>query len=85
MQKIKFFLEKFKNFVPSDRVLKTAVIAAVKKQTKIELTLSAIKISGWQIYLTVKPVVRSEIFIKRERIMAELEQTLANYQFKKII
>ncbi len=85
MQEIKFLLDRFKNLVSTDAVLKRVFIEAVKKATGHDLPAAAIKINKGSLYVVTKPALKSEIFLRRELIMAELEQTLTGYKFKKIV
>ena len=85
MREIKFFLEKFKNIASTDAVLKQVLINAIKHQTNITLTLKDLKFQNGIMFLTAKPIMKSEIFLKHEAIMAEVESLLTKSLPKKLI
>ncbi len=85
MQELKFLLERFKHLVSTDAVLKQAFKTAVKRATGHEISGNEIKVQGWNIYLATTRGLRSEIFLKQEAIMSELEHTLKDHRVKKVI
>ncbi len=72
MQEIKFFLEKFKNILQGDRDLKNELIVKINKETGIILTDTRVKIKEKTAFIQEKPVVKSEIFLKKDKIIESL-------------
>ena len=79
------FLEKFKKFLTSEENIKEEIIKSVLKNTGIEIKGENIKIQDFSIYIKEKPIIKSEIFLKKEKILEDLSQDLKNRVFKNII
>lgn len=76
MQHLKFFLSKFKDYIPPELVVKRLVAEIVARQTGVKLASADIQLTNYTIYLKASPAAKSEIFIKHEAIMEELEREL---------
>lgn len=77
MDSIKLFLTKFKDYIPPELVVKKLVQEVVARQTGVKLATSDIQLTNYTIYLKASPAAKSEIFLKQEAIMAELEKELS--------
>lgn len=58
---------------------------AVKKHTGHDLPEADISVSKWTVYVKTKPALKSEMMLKQEAIMEELESALKNRTPKKIV
>ena len=76
------YLAKFK--VAGSEV-KEAALEVIFKQAGVKLEKSQLRLSGFNLHLTVRPVERSVIFIKKEKILAELRQLLDKQAPKNIL
>lgn len=76
MQHLKLFLTKFKDYVPPELVVKKLVAEVIARQTGVKLSGEDIKLTDYTIHLKASSAAKSEIFIKHEAIMSELEKEL---------
>jgi hypothetical protein len=76
MQHLKFFLTKFKDYVPPELVVKKLVQEVVARQTGVKLDSKDIKLTSHTVYINASSAAKSEIFINHEVIMVELEKEL---------
>lgn len=76
MQHLKLFLTKFKDYVPPELVVKKLVAEVVARQTGVKLASKDIKLTSYTVYLNASSAAKSEIFLKHDGIMAELEKEL---------
>ncbi len=85
MNNLEKYLGKFKVLKPADQEVKEVVIEVVFKRTGIELKPKQLRLSNFDLYLDLKPVERSEIYLKKEAILAELRELLDKKAPKKIL
>jgi hypothetical protein len=76
MIELKDLLGKFRNLLLHDDYKKDAIINVLSLVVGVKLTKEDIKIKDNIIYLNLKPIFKSEIFLKKEKILQELENTL---------
>ena len=76
MIEIKDLLGKFDKILRSETGKKEAVRGALAAVLGIEIDLKDIKIKGADVCLNLKPIFKSEILLKNERILSELEKSL---------
>lgn len=74
MEQIKFFLAKFKDYMPPELAAKKLVQEVIAHQTGVKLESRDIQLTNYTIYFKASSAAKSEIFIKHEAIMAELEE-----------
>jgi hypothetical protein len=65
-------LKKFKKLIPTDRILKKLVVHAIKNNTGIDIPIRSIEISGKRIHVRGTPYERTEIIMRRDRILHEI-------------
>lgn len=71
-------LEKYKKIKPKDEDKKVAVISAIFELCGIQLERSEIDVKGWNIFLKTSSKVKSEIFIRKPKILANLKEKLGS-------
>lgn len=76
MQHLKLFLTKFKDYVPPELVVKKLVAEVIASQTGVKLASEDIKLTDLTIHLKAGSAAKSEIFLKHEAIISELEKEL---------
>ncbi|MEK7504885.1 MAG: hypothetical protein AAB589_01175 [Patescibacteria group bacterium] len=76
MNNLEKYLAKFKVLEPADRQQKEAVAEAIFRLAGIELTPKQIKFTGRKVFLTLTPIERSAVFIKKEKILTLLRDLL---------
>jgi hypothetical protein len=76
MQPLKLFLGKFKDYMPPELVVKKLVAEVVARQTGVTLASRDIQLTDYNIYFKASSAAKSEIFLKHEAIMMELEKEL---------
>lgn len=76
MNQISFFLEKFKNIELQGVLVREALILAVKEECGILLPESAVSLKNGTLIVRAHPAAKSELFMKKERILARVERIL---------
>lgn len=77
MDAIKLLLGRFKDYLPPELVFRRLVCEVVLEKTGVNLAPKDLHLSGAAIYIKAKPIAKSEIFIKRELILAAIEERLS--------
>ena len=85
MEAIKLYLEKFKDWQPADTDLKKALQELIKERWGVAVPNDDIRLSGFTVYLKIRPILRGEILIHQEEIIAELVDKLGTKSPKKLI
>ena len=85
MDQIKLYLEKFKDWRPADAALKEALRVIIQRHWGELVDNDDIKLSGFTVYLKIKPILRGEILMHQEEIMAELADQIGPNGPKKVI
>ncbi|MEK7652771.1 MAG: hypothetical protein AAB334_02390 [Patescibacteria group bacterium] len=81
---ISTLLEKYKNILPSDRIIKDALIF-VSSNFGIKLEKENIKISRGMVYINSDFTTKSKIFVNKTEIMKGLKEILGKKTPKDII
>ena len=76
MIEIKDLLNRFNNILLGEEGKKEAVRAAISSVIKIEIKSDDIKIKNNVVHLNIKPIYKSEIFLKQEQIFIALKNSL---------
>jgi hypothetical protein len=84
MQKIGGFFEKFNSKITREVHNLAFIMETIKKCTGISLEMKDIKISNGIIRLNISQLKKNEIFIKKERILKELEKGLISLTVRDI-
>jgi len=74
MFNINDYLKKFSKRMGEVSSVKEYVIEVIQKTTKASLKKDDIEIKEGTLFLKVKPIVRSEVFLKKEAILKLLEE-----------
>lgn len=76
MHELSFFLEKFKNLGLEEARIKQAVIDVIKETTGKEVSAKALSFDAGTMTVRVQahPVVKSELYIHREKIQNALTE-----------
>lgn len=80
---IKDFLGKFKNILFEKEENIRNIVLVIKKDTNIEIANHSVKVSGNTIQIKTSPLVRSEILIKKEKILNDLFE-ITGFKYKDI-
>ena len=67
--KISLYLERFKNIKPPENELKKIIIKNIKKETNISIKEIDIEINKKFIYIKTTPIIKNEIFYKKQNII----------------
>ncbi|MEK7589931.1 MAG: hypothetical protein AAB475_01620 [Patescibacteria group bacterium] len=70
------YLVKFKNITPPDKFVKEIFIDVVKETTNIKIEKDSINVRKGTIFLSVDPIVKNEIFLKKTEVMESLKKKL---------
>ncbi len=73
MDNLSFFLKKFQKIIGDKSEEKIAIKEAVKTFCNLDLDIKGIKIRDGNVLLSVSPVFRSEIFLKKQKILPYLK------------
>lgn len=66
------YLEKFKILKNSKFFLRDLVVEGVKKITNIEIDPKKVDVKDGLVRISEKPIIKSEIFIKKAKILEEI-------------
>ncbi|MCI0542241.1 hypothetical protein L0Y69_00585 [bacterium] len=80
MLHIKEFFKKFSGITPPEKFIKDAVIQAVFKEVGEKIEPKNIKIQNssgaTSLFLSISPVIKSEIFMRKQEILQDLKESL---------
>jgi len=78
MFNIEGFLERFRSFTPPNNVIREAVIGILKKETGVLVDKKHISVVNNIVYVKTKPIIKNEVFIKKQEILKELREKFHN-------
>ncbi|HXK35329.1 MAG TPA: hypothetical protein VJ103_02405 [Candidatus Paceibacterota bacterium] len=78
MKKINSFLEKFKKLLDLDEENKKIITTIIYDHTKEKISPKDMKINGKILYLKQNPYTRRVIYLKKEKILKTLKNSLIN-------
>jgi hypothetical protein len=78
MIEVKDLLKKFEHILLSEESKKESVCQAISEVLGISIDPKAMRIQKNTIYLDLKPIYKTEIFLKHERILRRLQELLKN-------
>lgn len=84
MEKISFFLEKFKTLGLEGVLSKQVFIETVEKVLGTKLVPSSVEFRQDTFFVRAEPALKSELYLKRQTILFELEKVLGSKGDKKI-
>jgi len=76
MFNIAIYLEKFRNLSLKDERVKEEICLAIKKICNFEIAKEKISFKKGIINLSLLPIEKNEIFIKKDRLLLELKKRL---------
>ncbi len=76
MVELKDFFLKFKNVLLGEEIKKETIRSIISEVAGVSIKKEEIEIKNGTIYLDIKPVYKSEIFLKKEKILSRLEEAL---------
>lgn len=74
MVEIKDLLVRFQNILLSEEDKRISIREAILEATQIQIKKEDIKIKNNIIYLNIKPIYKSEIYLNREKIFNKLKE-----------
>lgn len=74
------FLEKFKNIVAPDKFVKDVLIAVIGDVAGVGVEKDDIGVRNGTIFLSIDPIIKNEIFLKKNEIMENLAKKLSVYK-----
>lgn len=80
MFNISSFLEKFKNITHPDKFIKDEFIGVAKDILGINIKKENIAVRDGKIFLSVDPIVKNEIFLRKEAVLENLKERLKIYK-----
>ena len=84
MNNISIYLERFKSVGLKDVMLKKTVVEILKKNFQIEVEQKDISIKDGTITIKTSPILKSEIFINREKIKSAILAQLGSSNLENI-
>lgn len=69
MRSIQDLLERFKGILDTESSKKENIIEIIKDNTGIILTSKEVDVKAGKLFLKTKPIFRSEILLKKEKVM----------------
>lgn len=73
-------MEKFKNITPPDKFVKDEFIGVVKDVIGIDIKKENIVVRGGKIFLSIDPIVKNEIFLRKGDVLETLKERLKIYK-----
>lgn len=80
MFNISDFLEKFKNITPPDKFIKDELIGAVRDIVCIDIKKDDINVRLGTVFLSVDPIIKNEIFLRKKEVLESLKERLKVYK-----
>lgn len=85
MEKISFFLKKFKTLGLDQELAKQAFIETVLKVLGVRLPPELVTLKGDTFYVKAHPTLKSELYLKREAVLLELSKLPLAMKNRKIL
>jgi len=76
MRTIADLLEKFKKILQSNSQVKELFVRIIKGEINYDADTKNVTVKDGVIYLSDKPIVKNEVFMRKEKILTELNQLL---------
>ena len=68
------FFSRFKHITPPDEFIRKKVCDFVLEKFKIQIKIKDVSIRNGVIYLSVKPTLKSEVFIRKEELLSYIKE-----------
>jgi len=85
MIEIKDLLARFNSLLISEEIKISSLIKAVKEVAKIDINKDEVKIKGSTVFLSIKPIYKNEIFLKKDKILNKITESLGSKAPKEIL
>ena len=76
MLSISSFLEKFTKILNTSTLVRGFLIDIIKKEINYDIDVKNIKVQNGIVYLNERPIIKNEIFMKKNKILSELNQLI---------
>ncbi|MBT3283013.1 hypothetical protein HN375_02555 [bacterium] len=80
MFNISDYLSKFKNITPPDKFVKDELVAVVKEVVGVEIEKDSIDVRNGTVFLSVDPIIKNEIFLRKTEVLESLREKLKSYK-----
>jgi len=74
------YLSKFKNITPPDKFVKDELVAVVKDVVGVEIEKDDIDVRNGTVFLSVDPIIKNEIFLRKKEVLESLRENLKSYK-----
>ena len=81
---IESFLDKFKKLISGTEITNKIITETITKHISFPIDSKMIKTKGNTIHIQGSPMLRSEVLMHTQAILADLKQALPNREFKSI-
>lgn len=81
MIEIKDLFLNIKKLLLSEEIRRNLVQETIRELVKIEIKAKNIKIKNGVIFLQIKPLYKNEVFLRKEKILSKLEESLGEKKF----
>ena len=78
MKRLSLFFNKFKEIVKNDEDLKNKICLVVQNNIGLEINKNNILIKNKTAYIKENPHLKSEVFMKKEKILTELQGIISD-------
>lgn len=69
---LKAFLERYKNLIPTDRVIKETVVEVLEEVCDVSIETNQVTVRRGVVFLRVSPHVRALVYRKKDQLMQEV-------------
>lgn len=84
MIKIKDLLEKVNNLMIAGELRKTLAHEVLAKNFNFEIKKEEIEIKNGALFLNIKPIYKNEVFLRKDKVLADLRETIGKNAPKEI-
>lgn len=81
MIEIKDLFLNIKKLLLSEEIRRNLIQETIQELLKIEIKAENIKIKNGVIFLKIKPLYKNEVFLRKEKILNKLEESLGEKKF----
>ena len=76
MQSICLYLTAFAGLEPADRIVKRAACDAIATVVGMRVDDRVVRVAGRMVYITAHPLLKTELYIRREEVSIHLNKLL---------
>ena len=78
MQSICLYLAAFAGVEPADRIVRRAACDAIAAVVGVQVDDRAVRVTGRMVYVMAHPLLKTELYIRREEVSTQLNKLLAD-------